>query len=198
MSRGHGARDGKYTINPEKIETPAGSAPPHAPMPNREVPRVIFECHEIHPYFDVDWTIPTDKHDVDKEKRLRQDRNEMIKEGLLEGKLVQYKSSGWSLYPIVWSGDTCVFEPMRDGMCKTLKMNWDIVFCQVQPSERYFAHKVIRFEYEQTAASAPGSEEFQGKWYTKKYWIGNNKGHINGWCHEEHIYGRLVETVYFE
>ena len=83
-------------------------------------------------------------------------------------------------------------------MCEDLKMDWDIVFCQVQPSERYFAHKVIYFEWEQTAASAPGSSEFQGKWYTKKYWIGNNKGHINGWCHEKHIYGRLVETVYFE
>ena len=92
-------------------------------MPIRPGPRVIFEAHEIHPYHDVDWTIPTDKDDWNEEKRLREHRNELIKEGLLEGKLVQYKSSGWSLYPIVWSGDTCIFEPMRDGMCETLKMN---------------------------------------------------------------------------
>ena len=129
----------------------------------------------------------------------REHRNELIKEGLLEGKLVQYKSSGWSLYPIVWSGDTCIFEPMRDGMCEGLKMDWDIVFCQVQPSNRLFAHKVIRFELEkveQPAASASSARS--STTYIKKFWIGNNKGHINGWCHEKHIYGRLVETVYFE
>ena len=164
-------------------------------MPNREVPRVIFECHEIHPYFDVDWTIPTDKDDWGEEKRRREHRNQLIKEGLLEGKLVQYKSSGWSLYPIVWSGDTCIFEPMRDGMCEDLKMDWDIVFCQVQPSNRFFAHKVIYFELESVELPASSAPK-RCTMYIKKFWIGNNKGHINGWCYEEHIYGRLLETVH--
>ena len=85
-----------------------------------------------------------------------------------------------ALYPIVDSGDTCIVEPMRDGMCEGLKMNWDSVFCQVQPSGRVFAHKVIYYEWEEHAAASASSTQFEGKWFIKKYWIGNNKGHING------------------
>ena len=28
----------------------------------------------------------------------------------------------------------------------------------------------------------------------KRYVIGNASGHQNGWCHIEHIYGRLVKV----
>ena len=58
----------------------------------------------------------------------------------------------------------------------------DIVFCQVQPGERYFAHIVL--------------EVVQPNYYTeaKYYQIGNITGHRNGWCFREHIFGILVEV----
>ena len=58
----------------------------------------------------------------------------------------------------------------------------DIVFCQVQPGERYFAHIVL--------------EVVQPNYYTeaKYYQIGNITGHRNGWCFREQIYGILVDV----
>ena len=57
----------------------------------------------------------------------------------------------------------------------------DIVFCQVQRSQQYYAHIVLDVEH---------------CYYRKepKYWIGNIQQHINGWCHREHIFGVLVEV----
>ena len=57
----------------------------------------------------------------------------------------------------------------------------DIVFCQVQPSQHYYAHFVLSIEQDYYA-----NEE--------KYWIGNIQGKRNGWCYREHIYGILVEV----
>ena len=73
-------------------------------------------------------------------------------------------------------------------------MGWDIVFCEVQPTGRFFAHKVMYYEYEhaEPVDSARGTEAI----FRIKYWIGNNKGHINGWCYQHHIYGRMVEVVF--
>ena len=124
-----------YAISAKKVRTPAGSAPPHCPPPRRRCPHRIFKAHEIHPDDDDDWTISEAKGDWDKEKRLRWDRNLMIKEMLLAGISVQYKSSGGSLYPWVVSGDCCRFEPVYD--CNDLRVNWDVVFCEVQPYNRF-------------------------------------------------------------
>ena len=61
----------------------------------------------------MDWTLcPEDRG---KELRLREVRNQMIKEQLLLGKPVIYRSSGWSLYPRVWSNDLCTYEPVTSA-----------------------------------------------------------------------------------
>ena len=138
---------------------------------------MIFEAHEIAPRMETDWTIPNDPSDGADEQRLRRIKNDIIKAQLQEGRTVQYKSSGNSLYPHVHSNDVCVFEPVLYP--ETIKQD-DIVFCEVQPKNRFFAHKVLKFEWH------------GGKRY---FTIGNQKGFRNGWCEDHHIYGRLIEVV---
>ena len=56
----------------------------------------------------------------------------------------------------------------------------------MQPRGAYFAHIVLRIETDDHA------EE-------KKYWIGNIRDYMNGFCYKEHIYGILVDvTVTYE
>ena len=57
----------------------------------------------------------------------------------------------------------------------------DIVFCQVQRSQQYYAHIVLSVEHDYHAKEA-------------KFWIGNIEQRCNGWCFREHIYGILVEV----
>ena len=57
----------------------------------------------------------------------------------------------------------------------------DIVFCQVQRSQLFYAHIVLAIE--------------DDVWLQQpKYWIGNIQQNYNGWCHREHIFGILVEV----
>ena len=79
------------------------------------------------------------------------------------GMPVIYRSLGWSLYPRVWPNDECTYEPVTSA--DDVNEN-DIVFCQVQPGDRFYGHLVWR------------------KWFLE--------GRPNGWCSIEHIYGRLV------
>ena len=55
----------------------------------------------------------------------------------------------------------------------------DIVFCQVQRGQQYYAHIVLEVERDYHAQEP-------------KYWIGNIEHKINGWCFREHIFGILV------
>ena len=140
----------------------------------------IFEAHEVHPEDDPDWTIPKSGN-WEEEQQNRQIRNIMIKQQFQKGKSVQYQSSGWSLWPQVHSMDTCVYEPM----CGNPRLNQlpvnvnDVVFCEVQPGDRFYAHKALRID-------------------GTKYIIGNNKGRENVLCYRRHIYGRLIEVVFSE
>ena len=93
---------------------------------------------------------------------------------------VCYRSSGWSLYPRVHSNDQCTYAPVWSG---DEVRKGDILFCQVQPGDRFYAHHVK--EKELWAAT--------GKYY---YTIANIEGRENGWCCIEHIYGRLVEVLH--
>ena len=98
----------------------------------------------------------------------------MIKKQLQLGRPVIYRSSGWSLHPRVWPNDQCTYEPVTsaDDVRKT-----DIVFCQVQPGDRFYGHLV-------------SCKWFQdGEWY---FTISNLKGREHGWCSINHIYGRLI------
>ena len=105
---------------------------------------------------------------------MRDERNEIIKKQLQLGRPVIYRSSGWSLWPRVGSGDQCTYEPVTsaDDVRKT-----DIVFCQVQPGDLFYAHLVSHKWFQ------------DGKWY---FSISNLNGWLNGWCAIEHIYGRLI------
>ena len=103
---------------------------------------MLFKAHEIHPADDVDWTIPDDPDNWDEEMRLRNERNDKIKKQLQKGNTVQYTSSGNSLWPHVKSGDCCLYEPVKYESDLEL---YDIVFCEVQPYNRFFAHKILGY-----------------------------------------------------
>ena len=61
-------------------------------------------------------------------------------------------------------------------------MAWgDVVFCQVQRSQQFYAHLVLSIEHDYHAQEP-------------KYWIGNIEQRVNGWCFREHIYGVLVQV----
>ena len=110
------------------------------PRPDRLPPLVFNWSHEITPELDVDWTLCPE--DSAKELRLRAVRNEMIKEQLQLGKLLIYRSWGWSLYPRVWANDLCTYEPVTSA---DEVHEDDIVFCcQVQPRDRFYSHLVPR------------------------------------------------------
>ena len=81
----------------------------------------------------MDWTLCPE--DPAKELRLREERNVLIKEQLQLGKPVVYRSSGWSLWPRVWSNDLCSYDPVTSA--NEVRCG-DIVFCQVQPGDRFF------------------------------------------------------------
>ena len=62
---------------------------------------------------------------------MRELRDEVIEVQLKEGRTVAYRSSGWSLYPRVRSGDLCCYKPARfEGQTE----EGGIVFCKVQPA----------------------------------------------------------------
>ena len=149
---------------------------------NRLCPYRVFRAHEVHPAQDVDWTRTGDWSEEQERRMLR---NILIKEQLLGGRTVQYCSSGNSLKPDVWSGDCCLFEPVES---ESDLEKGDIVFCQVQPGDKFYAHKILKVESVKAAGSARGR-------YRKKYTIGKNKGHTNGYCYIDHIYGRLFEVL---
>ena len=165
--------------------------------PTLQVPVMFDSPHEAVDIFDQDWTqVPgRTKSDADKletEFKRRDLRNRMIRERLAEGRPVRYVSTGNSMSPLVQGNDACTFLPTQavtaeHGMHAVQKKAseisvGDIVFCQVQPGERYFAHIVL--------------EVVQPNYYTeaKYYQIGNITGHRNGWCFREQIYGILVDV----
>ena len=77
------------------------------------------------------------------------------------------------------SNDQCTYEPVTAEGDVNVD---DIVFCQVQPGDRFFAHNV----------KAKGVWPATGRTY---FTIANLEGRENGWCYIEHIYGRLIEVV---
>ena len=110
----------------------------------------------------------------------RKQRNELIKENLLAGENVCYRSSGWSLFPRVWSNDQTTYEPVTSA--EQVEVG-DIVFCEVQPGNRFYAHLVKDKTW----------------WRGEDQWcftISNAEGRENGWCLIEHMYGKLVECLH--
>ena len=109
-----------------------------------------------------------------------------MKELLHKGEPVQFRSSGRSLAPLVFSGDVCFIWPILRG--KTIIEAGDIVFCEVQPKNLFYCHLVWKKGFYETQLGV------QKEYYV----IGNNKEgekmRMNGWCYLEHIYGILVKT----
>ena len=170
----------------------------HSDVENpRGVPILLAKpcSHEAAPSFHEDWTLvqgsDRDPEKWEQELRLRDSRNRLIHDYLTDGRSVFYKSSGNSMWPLVQSGDACTFHPIQavtanEGKHAIRKERseigvGDVVFCQVQRSQQYYAHIVLNIESDYYA-----SED--------KYWIGNIEGRINGWCFREHIYGILVDV----
>ena len=166
-----------------------------ATKPSRLPDLILQTPHEAVPAFHEDWTIvegsDRDPRNWEQELKLRDSRNRMIHEYLRDGRSVFYKSSGNSMWPLVQANDGCTFHPIQavTAMGGQHAVNkeaseigvGDIVFCQVQRSQQYYAHIVLRVEYDYHAKEP-------------KYWIGNIMGNYNGWCFREHIYGILVEV----
>ena len=152
--------------------------PPAFPMPRRVPPQVHVVLHGDHrvnqyPELDVDWTL---HEDWGIEQKRRDERNRLVKAHLLEGDTVSFRSSGNSLYPRVISGDSCTYEPIANH---DLIQLGDIEFCEVQPDDRFYAHIVKRIG------------EFEGQ---RCFTIANISGRENGWCFDEHIYGKLIHV----
>ena len=114
------------------------SVMPFPDRPTRPVPSVLFATrHQVwaDPIGGLDWTL---NEDWDKEFKLRWFRNVQIKEQLQRGEHVCYRSSGNSMWPTVKSGDLCEFAPFPPAASAEHIKVGDIVFCEVQPGNRFF------------------------------------------------------------
>ena len=82
--------------------------------PDRLPPFVLSTPHEAVPIFHRDWTLVSRSipNWQAKEAKLRDDRNQLIREKLEAKHPVWYPSSGNSMWPLVRSGDTCCFHPI--------------------------------------------------------------------------------------
>ena len=129
-----------------------------------------------------DWTICPNNRPL--EMMLRGRRNGIIKERLQSGESVSYRSSGWSLHPKVDSGDECLYDPVTEP--EEVKVN-DIVFCQVKPTWRFYAH-VVKKKVEEWV----DADDYK-KGHKVTFSISNLRGYVNGWCTMETIYGKLVQ-----
>ena len=145
-------------------------------MPNRVPPFVdvvLDGKHSVGPELDFDWTLHSD---WSIELKRRDERNKLVKAELQNGNTVAFRSSGNSLDPRVCSGDSCTYQPVANAA--EIQLN-DIVFCEVQPGNRFYAHIVRKIE------------DWEGR---RCFTIANYAGRENGWCYSEHIYGKLIHA----
>ena len=136
--------------------------------------------------FDFDWTQKSQNRAL--ELALRQVRNVMIKEQLQNGEGVAYRSSGWSCYPRIHSDDLTYLSPInRETDWYNLKVD-DIVFCEVQPGNRFFCHPIHKIE------ECWRRETWQ---WEKVYTIGNlDRSRVNGYVFRDGIYGTFDRAVH--
>ena len=145
------------------------------PRPERLTPVVVYASHEVRPEQDVDQTFHPNWHT---EQRRREERNIELKRMLLAGTTVAYRSSGRSLEPRVMDGSRCTYEPVTSV---DQVLTNDIVFCEVQYGDRFYAHLVKSKDW----------HPLDNCFY---FWISNLRGKTKGWCHIKHIYGKLINV----
>lgn len=93
---------------------------------------------------------------------------------LQSGEVVTFRPRGNSMTPRVKSGALVTVEPITDF--STIKLG-DIVLCKVSGAEYLHLVKGIR--------------EREGIPFLM---IGNNKGGINGWTPQRHVYGKCTRV----
>ena len=142
-----------------ELEKELGAAKEMLSKP-REPSLVIKGSHCVEPAFDVDWTqVKHSSKDLKKYKeeiKRRDFRNRWIQEYLVDSRVATYTSTGDSMWPLVQSGDGCMFYPIQAVTKKAGRFSiqkeaseievGDIVFCQVQTSQLYYAHIVHKVE----------------------------------------------------
>ena len=75
--------------------------------------------------------------DKETENTRRRQRDLNVKRDLQQGKPVAYKSSGWSMYPHIYSDDACQYTPVtKDSEVQ----KGDVVYCEV--GKYFYAHYV--------------------------------------------------------
>ena len=145
--------------------------------------------------FDYDWvdhesTRPqnlTGREPLEIWRWFNEKRYRLIREVLMRGQSVQLRSSGNSLVPIIYPNDITFIRPILPGCNSQIKAG-DVIFCLVQPNDRWYIHLVWRI----------------GKWRDEYgiekdiFVIGNNKKgfqrRCNGWCYREHVFGIVWKT----
>ena len=169
------------------------------PKPTRMPPLVLSSPHEASQSLHEDWTVvPNSWKDPaarEKEYRLRDDRNHMIWEKLVQGGPAFYPSSGNSMWPMVQSNDHCLFHPIQAVRMgpnsphiinkdeSTIQVG-DVVFCRVRPTSQFYAHFVHYIDWDTTERE-------------HRYWIGGlkvqgNDRPYNGHCYRCDIFGILI------
>ena len=179
-ARGCAADDGHSVrfVSPTRLIQPLGGDDPSVlgPLRDRRVYR-LYGAFEIHP--DEEQDERDFRESVAKwweGWQERNDNNKFLKAKLQAGMFVMCRMSGGSMLPLVHHKDVCLFEPVLNS--DTIKEG-DIVFCEIQPSNKFAAHKVLKI-YEETNI--------------RYYDIGDKRGCKHGWCQGQHIYGRLIEV----
>lgn len=92
---------------------------------------------------------------------------------LQHGETVQFRPHGNSMQGKVEDGQLCTVEPVKDP--SSIQAG-DVVLAKVHGKVYFHLVKAVQKN---------GVMRFQ---------IGNNKGHVNGWCGEHSIFGRCVKV----
>lgn len=98
-------------------------------------------------------------------------------ESLKKGETVKCRPRGNSMTGIIESGQLCTIEPIKDFRFVTVG---SVVLCKVNRNVYlHLIHSVF------APCTIPLDLQYQ---------IGNNRGRMNGWIDEKHIYGVLTKV----
>lgn len=88
---------------------------------------------------------------------------------LKAGETVSFREGGNSMAPRIKSREKCTYRPVTSIADIAVG---DAVFCKVGGS--YFTHLITAIKGDQVQ-------------------ISNNHGHVNGWTHIRHVYGKVIK-----